>query len=209
MEPWGVHSFENDDAREWCQAYREMGLPVAGSTLDVALGDFQQANLGASIACRAVAAVEAVAYALGRGSPEAIEAFQGAPDADPNEAKALIEKCNEAIMAITGGSGLSAHWKEAHPGDHEAWIASMNALQARVNGGEADAAEAPSEISEPQALAGVSEPQRANGSDVSLQDQLIDIRNAIGGLESDIEVLRQEMREGLIELAKHISRRSA
>lgn len=208
MEPWGVHSFENEDAKEWCQAYREMGLPVAGSTLDVALGDFQQANLSASIACRAVAAVEAVAYALGRGSPEANEAFRGAPDADPSDATALIEKCNEAIKAITGGSGLSAYWKETRPGEHEAWMASMNALQARVNGGEAEVEEAPEETSEPHTPVRAPQPQPAD-DDATLQEQLKEIRNAISGLESDIEVLRQEMREGLVELARHISRRSA
>ena len=207
MEPWGVHSFENEDAKEWCQAYREMGLPVAGSTLDVALGDFQQANLSASIACRAVAAIEAVAYALGRGSPEAMDAFRGAPEADPKDATALIEKCNEAVGAITGGSGLSAYWKETRPGDHDAWLASMNALQARVNGGAAQAAETPDQASEPQARVRAPEPQPAS-VDASLQDQLNDLRNAIGGLESDLEVLRQEMREGLVELAKHLSRRS-
>ncbi len=205
MEPWGVHSFENEDAKEWCQAYREMGLPVAGSTLDVALGDSQQANLSASIACRAVAAIEAVAYALGRGSPEAMDAFRGAPQADPKNAAALIEKGNEAISAITGGSGLSAYWKETRPGNHDAWIASMNALQARLNGGEEVAEEAPEEVSEPRARARAPEPQPVS-TDVSLQNQLDDIRNAISGLESDIEVMRQEIREGMIEIAKRIAR---
>ena len=204
MEPWGVHSFENEDAREWCQAYREMGLPVASSTLDVALGDFQHASLSAGIACRAVAAVEAVAFALGRGSPEAIEAFRGAPDANPKDANALIEKCNAAILAVTSGSGLSAYWKEAQPGDHEAWIASMNALQARLTGDASDAEQAV-DVTGPQASARAPMPQSA-GVEVSLQEQLADLRNAISGLEADVQAMRQEMREGLIELARHIAR---
>ena len=37
---------------------------------------------------------------------------------------------------------------------------------------------------------------------------MIDIRNAISGLEADIEVMRQEMREGMIQLAKRITRGS-
>lgn len=211
MEIWGVHSFENEDAREWCQAYREMGLPVASSTIDVALGDFEHASLSAGIACRAIAAIEAVAYAIGRGSPEAMQAFQGAQEADPQEAEVLIDKCNRAIKAITGGSGLSAHWTDANPGDHDAWIASISDLQERLNGG---GMEAPSAPPEPEAPRDVTKPRpptppQPAAVDTSLEDQLNDIRAAIGGLETDIEVMRQEIREALIEIAKRIARGSA
>lgn len=203
----GVHSFENDDAREWCQAYREMGLPVAGSTIDVALGDFSQDNLSAGIACRAVAAVEAVAFALGRGSAEAEAAFGGAPDADPNAARALVAKCNDAIAAITGASGLAAFWKENRPADHGAWLASMHALQARLNGG--DTAAPVEEVSEVRAPAPAQAPETSHAPvDADLQDQLADIRNAIGRIEADLEVMRQEVREGLIEIARRVARGS-
>ncbi len=198
MGTWGVHSFENDDAKEWCQAYREMGLPVAGSTLDVALGDFSNGALSAGIAARAIAAIEAVAFALGRGSAEAHQAFQGAPEADADAAEALIEKCDSAIMAITGGSELATLWKDSDPGNHEAWIASLTDLRTRVNG----AATTTESVEEPRAA------PAETAADVSLQDQLIDIRNAISGLEADIEVMRQEMREGMIQLAKRITRGS-
>ncbi len=205
MAIWGVHSFENDDAKDWCQAYREMGLPVAGSTLDVALGDFQQSNLSAGIACRAVAAVEAVAFALGRGTRDSIQAFQGAPDADLNDAKALIEKCNEAIKAITGSSGLAAHWENADPRDQDAWLAAMDTLQARLNGG--GSVEPQVEVAEREAPKAAVPPQAAS-VDASLQEQLADIRNAISSLEADVEVMRQEVREGLIEIAKRVARGS-
>ncbi|MEM9426539.1 MAG: DUF4259 domain-containing protein [Pseudomonadota bacterium] len=204
MEAWGVDSFENKDAKEWCQAYREMGLPVAKSTLDVALGDLQSASLGADIACRAIAAVEAVAYALGRGSPEAQDLFRGAPDADPADAAALLDRCNEAIEAITGGSGLAAYWENAKSDKHAAWLASLTALQSRLNGG----ARATRDRSEPEAPKGTSEIPVAAGT-APLEDQLADIRNALAGLEADIEVMRQEMREGLIELAKRVARGDA
>ncbi len=207
MSIHGVHSFENEDAREWSQAYREMGLPVASSTIDVALGDFRQSNLSASIACRAVAAVEAVTFALGRGSEEARSAFRGAPEADPNAAQALIDKCNEAISAIVGGSGLSAYWTEAAPGQHDAWVAAMDALRARLNG---SGAEEQVQVAEPQAAPPATpapEPRRTT-TDASVQEQLADIRNAISSLEADIEVMRQEVREGLIEIAKRVARGS-
>ena len=197
MGTWGVHSFENDDAMEWCQAYREMGLFVAKSTIDVALNDVENAHLGADIACRAIAAVEAVCHVLGTGTPEAAEAFQGAPEADREEAEALVSSCNHVIMAITGGSELSVLWKEAEPGQYDAWIASLTDLRTRVNGGSSDAEAAESAAERPAPV--------RQAADVSLQDQLVDIRNAIGGLEHDIEAMRQEMREGMIELAKRIA----
>ncbi len=198
MGTWGVHSFENDDAKDWCQAYREMGLFVAKSTIDVALSDVENAHLGVDIACRAIVAVEAVCHVLGTGTPEAAEAFQGAPEADREAAEELVTNCNYVIMAITGGSELSVLWKEAEPGQYDAWIASLTDLRTRVNGGEGATPAAQSEASKPS--------HHAAASEVTLQDQLIDIRNAIGGLEADIEVLRQEMQEGLVELAKRVAR---
>ena len=77
----------------------------------------------------------------------------------------------------------------------------MTDLRTRVNGGAGDAKAV---TRGPASRAPVTEV-----TDVSLQDQLIDIRNAIGGLEADIEVMRQEMREGLVELAKRIARQDA
>jgi len=198
MGTWGPHSFDNDDAKDWCQAYREMGLPVAASTLQVALGDVENAGLNADIACRAIAAVEAVCFALGRGSPDAIEAFQGAPEADAERAQELVSNCNYVIMAITGGSELAELWKDAGLDEHDRWIAALTDLRTRVNGEAAEEVNAPSASPTPL----------ASGVDVSVQDQLVDIRNAIGGLEHDIEVLRQEMREGLMAIAKHVSGQS-
>ena len=65
MGTWGVHSFENDDAMEWAAAYRERGMPVVSGTLEVALQDFDDDKLTVDIACRALAAIEAVAMVLG------------------------------------------------------------------------------------------------------------------------------------------------
>ena len=87
----------------------------------------------------------------------------------------------------------------------------MDALQARVNGGAAEveeAEEAPRAVSEPREPAPAPVAKTAS-VDASVQEQLADIRNAISSLGADIEVLRQEMRSGLVELAKYISRGSS
>lgn len=195
MATWGVHSFENDDAKEWAAAYREMGLFVAKSTMEVALGDVKNAALRADVAARAVAAVEAVAFALGRGSAEASEAFNGAPLADKDEAQALIPMAEDVLTAITSGSELNMKWTEAAPGEHAKWIASVAELQARVTG---DTAAEPA----PEPL-GRSEPGRARPQ-AAVDDPVQDIRTAIAQLSDEVQVLREEMHAGLVELAKQI-----
>ena len=99
MDTWGVDSFENDDAKEWAQAYREMGLFVAKSTMEVALGDFQAGGgVSADVARRAIAAVEAVGFAVGRGSPaKRRRLLPAAPAADPGEAEALVPMARRCI----------------------------------------------------------------------------------------------------------------
>ncbi len=199
MGTWGVHSFENDDARAWAQAYREMGLFVAKSTLEVAIGDFKGGGLQADVAARAVAAVEAVAFVLGRGSKEAEAAFAGAPQANATEAEALVPLAEEALAAVTGGSGLNAYWTEAAPGDHGKWVAAIAALQARVTGEISVAAAEPSV--QPRAEQGTQAP--ASASD----DAVADIREVLAELTSEVQSLRREMHEGLVELARQIGGR--
>ena len=197
MEPWGVHSFENDDAREWANAYREMGLFVAKSTMEVALGDFKNSGLQADVAARAVAAVEAIAYALGRGSEEAVNAFSGAPVADPAEAEALIPMAEEVLKAVTGGSGLNAIWKEAAGSDHANWLGAIADLQARLIG-----VEAPRVEEEP-----VRATRPASSSGPQSDDPLNDIQQALAQLSQELQAVRAEMREGLVELARQIGGR--
>ncbi|MDJ1007176.1 MAG: DUF4259 domain-containing protein [Paracoccaceae bacterium] len=191
MATWGVHSFENDDAVEWAAAYREMGFDLAASTIRIALEDFSNNRLSASIGTRAIAAVEAVAQALGRGSEAAAVAFDGAPAPDPAKAEALVAEANELVMAVTGASELAQLWKEADPEHREAWMGSLTDLRRRLNGAPA-AAPAPS----PETAA----PPAAASADVTLDD----IRKAIGGLARDIEALRRETAENFDRLARRL-----
>ncbi len=208
MGTWGVHSFDNDDAMEWAAAYQQMGLPVAASTLEVAMSDFQDGTLTADIACRAVAAVEAVAYALGRGSDKARELFAGAPEADQAVAQGLVSQCDHMIMSITGGSELSQLWKDARFEDYKAWTDCLTELRARVHG----TSDTPVEVEEASAAdtpeSGASEPVAPVASATTGRDaQIEDLRIAIAGLEADIEVMRQEMAEGFARLAQRIEGR--
>lgn len=192
MGTWGPHSFDNDDARDWCQAYREMGLFVAKSTMDVALGDARGGGLQADVASRAIAAAEAVCFAVGRGSPEAVEAFANAPDADPTEAEALVPVALDVIDVVKTGSELSALWSEAGPTDHQAWVASLEALKLRVGG-------------QPQvATSDESATMPASASSA----ETADLHAAVAALTREVQDMRQEMRDALVELARRIGGRS-
>ena len=193
MGTWGPDSFENDDAKEWAAAYREMGIFVAKSTMEVALGDFKNGALRADVACRAVAAVEAVAFALGRGSTGAAEVFAGAPEADRAEAEALLAMTEDVLAAVSGGSELSILWTEAGPGEQAKWTAAMADLQARVSGVSAEPVVAPEA---PQTAAAAQPVQ--SGAD---QAELL---AAIEQLGAELQVVRKEMRAGMTELAKRI-----
>ncbi len=196
MGTWGPDSFENDDAKEWAAAYREMGIFVAKSTMEVALGDFKTGGLRANVACRAVAAVEAVAFALGRGSADAADAFAGAPDANLAEAEALLPMTEEVLAAVTGGSELSIQWSEAGSGEHAKWTAAMADLQARVSGVAAAPAHAASVDEAPAQAA----PSHSAPSDADPAEVLA----AIQQLGDELQVVRKEMRAGMTELAKRI-----
>jgi hypothetical protein len=192
MATWGPDSFDNDDAKEWAAAYREMGIFVAQSTMEVALGDFKTAGLRADVASRAVAAVEAVAFALGRGSAAGTEAFAGAPEANPSDAEALLPTTEEVLAAVTGGSELNTQWTEAGADEHAKWAAAIADLQARLSGvAAAPAGGAPAEASASQETV-------QSGAD---QAELL---AAVEQLSNELQIVRKEMRAGMTELAKRI-----
>ncbi len=193
MGTWGVHSFDNDDAKEWAAAYREMGLAVAKSTIDVALGDLRNGGLPADLASRAIAAAEAVAYALGRGSPAGIEAFAGAPVADVGAAQDLIENADAAVTAISEASELKVLWTEAN--QFEDWLAVMEDLQQRLIG---DAINNVQDVRE--APVGTAPP----AAETSQND---DVLAAISKLSADVQLLRQETAENILRLAELIEAR--
>ena len=192
MGTWGVHSFENDDAVEWAAAYREMGLPVAESTIQIALSDHSNNSLTSDLACRAIAAVEAVAFTLGRGSAEAEMAFDGGPEPDVAAAEALISECENVMAAITGGSALKELWSAVGAAEHENWQASLTELRARLNGA------AVVELAEPEA-----EPVESAGA-APRNTELEEIRMAIVALTGELQAMRQESSENFRRLAKRI-----
>ena len=185
MELSGAHNFDNSDAREWAEAYRQMGLPVAASTLEVALGDFEASGLTPDIGFRAIAAVEAVAFALGRGSVQANEHFAGAPSADSADAQALLPDCIRFIDAISGGP-------DAVP------PAPLAELRGRLKG------EAPVAAETPVAPESQTRVQSEPIAMVAEETDMEDIRLAIANLSSDVDALRRDMANNFARLAQMI-----
>lgn len=189
MEQNGDHNFDNNDAQEWADAYCQMGLPVAASTLEVALGDFEGSGLTADIARRGIAAAEAVALVLGRGSDKAAEAFAGAPEADPSDAQALLPDCMRLIDAISGGP-------DAQP------PAALVELKARLKGETPNISDTPVVSEEP------ARPRSEPVEVVAAETDLEEIRLAIANLSSDMDALRRELAEGIVRLEQKIGGRS-
>lgn len=188
----GTGSFDNDDAVEWATAYCEMGFSLAGSTIQIALEDFSNNRLSASIAARAIAAVEAVAFTLGRGSPEAQRMFKTATPADPAAAEALIEEAKDLLSAVAKASELSTRWADVGASEHAAWIGSLSALQDRVTG-------APKPAPAPTA------PRAAPAAPSAAPPvQTDDVAEAIITLSRDIEALRRDMNQNFANLARRI-----
>lgn len=200
MDISGVNSFDNHDAREWTAAYRDVGLAVAKSTIEVALGDKQNGGgLSIDLACRAVAAVEAVAFALGRGSEDGNQLFAGAPAAEAGMAESLIEDCNAMLDAIEEGSGLEVYWSETKPAQFEAWTAAVGDLRGRINGGAPVVAEPELAASEPLAKA-----QPVASAPEGVQAQLDEMRMALHELTDEVQQMRDEMNRKMLRLAELI-----
>lgn len=197
MSTQGVHSFENEDATQWATAYCEMGFDVAASTIRIALEDFSNNRLSASIAARGVAAVEAVAFALGRGSAEAQRLFKTAPMADPAAAEALVDEANDLLSAVAKASELSTRWAEIGANEHKAWVQSIEALQGRLTGTPA-AVVAPATDPAPAAAP----PETAAKPPKSAQKD--ELTQALLMLAREVESLRQENREHFARLSQQI-----
>lgn len=197
MATWGVHSFDNDDAVQWAAAYCDMGLPVAKSTLEIALSDHSNNGLTVDLACRALAACEAVAFALGRGSPESQRLLAAGPVADIAAAEALVSECTAMVAAIADGSVLKDFWVGAGTEDHKKWDASLADLRARITGGQSAA--------HPGASQAASE--SSGSGDPSIHTQLESIQAAVAALSTELEIVRLENEELFLRLAKQIEGR--
>ena len=190
MNTWGVHSFENDCAVDWAAGFKSEGLPIAVDTMRFVAS--QQANglMDADQAARGVAAVEAVAYTLDRGSKEANDALKGAPKVPLPDPGALLEECGRLLNAIAAeGSPLRTHWETTAAADLDEWLASIQDLRGRLAG---NVAAAP--VLEPQPITAAPEP--APNAD--------ELRLAIDGLQFEIETLREEMNDQFDRLSKKL-----
>ncbi|MEL7105597.1 MAG: DUF4259 domain-containing protein [Pseudomonadota bacterium] len=190
----GVNSFDNDDAVEWAVAYREMGFSLAGSTIQIALEDFSNNRLSAGIAARAVAAVEAVAFTLGRGSPDAQRHFKDAAPADPAAAEALIDEAKDLLSAVAKASELSTRWADVGPQDHAAWIKALADLQNRVTG------------ARPAQAAPEAAPEAAQAASVTRRPAPArdEVAEAILSLSQEVEGLRRDMNQNFASLVRQI-----
>ena len=197
MGTWGPHSFDNDDATAWAEAYREMGLDVAKSTIDVALGDLQNGALSADLAARAIAAAEAVAFALGRGSADGVKVFSGAPVADMAAAEALIESADAVVSGVENASQLKVLWTEADQLDD--WTAALAELRSRIVGGVTAAPEKAADAPVEQSHAPATSAPTASTNDAVLA--------AIAQLSADVQQLRREVAESALRLAEVIEAR--
>lgn len=190
MSVRGTGSFDNDDAVEWAAAYREMGLGIAASTMAVAIEDAANNRLSLGIAARAVAAAEAVAFVLGRGSAEGQRLFRDGPVEDTAKAEALVPQAEDVLNAIANTSELSGYWKNAGEAEHAAFLASLNDLRGRLGlSGDAEAP-APAAPAATAAPAPVSAPAAPGG----------DLADAVRALAREVEALRRDMADGFARI---------
>jgi hypothetical protein len=216
MSIWGVHSIENDSAVEWSQAYREMGLAVAKSTIDIAMNDHVNNGLTVELSHRALAAVEAVAFEIGAGTDESKELFSGAPDATAAGAAELVEDCNNILTAISGASALRMHWAEVSTLDCENWEAALADLRMRVNSASssvANPAVTPAAAAAAQSGAQTAAqahpaaaPVAAAGDSGQMAEQMAEMRAAIAQLSKEVKSMRKETADNFVRLAKWIER---
>ena len=129
MGAWGIGPFDNDDAADWVYEVEDGGIATVRSALQaVADDDDPDSGVGAA----AVAAAELVAAMA--GSPSAglsDEAAALLPSLGPADA-ALVAQAIAAVGAARSRGELAGLWEESD--EHEAWLASLDDLTARLVG---------------------------------------------------------------------------
>lgn len=187
MGTWGYHSFENDVALDWLGgALGARGVSAISDALDAALNDDAD-MLDADTAQTGIAAVEALAIALGRPRGEGDPAIAVFPKIVPDAQADLVQRANHAIMRITGASELRALWEEASWDEREAWIGALTDLRTRING---EVPVAKTAFKPSQAL--------------TTEQALEDIRLAVSGLEAQLVNVRADVMEGLARISRKV-----
>ena len=133
MGAWSHEPFGNDTACDWAyglEQQREFALVT--QTIQAVL-DNGSDYLESDLACEAIAAVEALAKALGRGTQtdsytEEVDAWAKSVGNPPQD---LLAKANEALTRIMApDSELRELWEESD--DYDSWSSSLKALHAAV-----------------------------------------------------------------------------
>ncbi len=130
MGAWGIGSFENDDACDWTDDWRETGLPLVVSTLR-RINSAGDGYLEAPVCSEALAAAEVVATLLGRPPadlPTEIQQWAQAQSTAPGTD--LVSAAVGAMERIRSRSELRELWEES--GEGPEWFAALESLLRRL-----------------------------------------------------------------------------
>ncbi|QHQ34624.1 DUF4259 domain-containing protein [Algicella marina] len=140
MGAWGTGVFENDDAADWLDEFASDGADKVSEAFDAVIEAARTGSIDSMDASFAMAAAEAVAYAVGTPDPdlddEVVEAF----DARKDEVAALEGIADRAIAALDlivsdpERSELLELWEDADEDDAEAFRETVADLRRRVDG---------------------------------------------------------------------------
>ncbi|HEY4329042.1 MAG TPA: DUF4259 domain-containing protein [Phycisphaerae bacterium] len=142
MGAWGVDTFDNDDACDWCGKLEgSKNLALVEASLDAV---FRDEYLEAPTACDALAACEVVARLRGnwgKQNPYTVSVDSWVRSHPQMPSNALIQKAMEAIDRILAdNSELKQLWEEGADEEKSAagfstpWLASVADLRNRVEG---------------------------------------------------------------------------
>lgn len=134
MGTWAHGPFDNDTASDWVYGLEEHeDFSLVEQALQSVL-DTGTDYLDADLAVEAVAASEALAIALGRGTqpddcPESVATWLASLTTKPPAE--LLHKAQAALVRVLGpDSELRELWEDSE--EFEAWQSSMHALQSAV-----------------------------------------------------------------------------
>lgn len=137
MGTWSYYNFDNDDAADFAEDFRE--TPNEAALYEaLATAAEEEGYLEADVASEALAAAEIVAAILGRpaqtfplGLLPAIKHLDSAADSED-----LRELAGQAVAAVLKKSALQQLWSESE--DYASWQQQQHELLARLQDEEGD-----------------------------------------------------------------------
>ena len=131
MGVWGVGVFENDDARDWLDQLLENG-DVTFLRNALMIVKEQKSYLELPECCKALAAAEVVASAIGRKAlalPSQVEEWLYGKDLV--EIRRLVPLAREVTKRVKSDSELRELWDESH--NTADWYDVIGDIEARIN----------------------------------------------------------------------------